>query len=138
MHRFSLSSTGARAQFAVALALISVIPLLVMICLCMAGWLGFRVGFEVLWPMVLVVLPFMALGCLMLAKYPINVIRLRRYLESLTQGVIPERVTLVTNETDLESIERLMHKVSSAANSGRAWMCCTARLSTQRSIRVAM
>jgi len=111
LQRCSLTSTGARAQFAVALALISVIPMLVVICLCTTGWLGFQVGFDELWPMVAMVMPFMALGCFMLAKYPVNVIRLRRYLESLTRGIAPKHIALVTDEDDMANIEMLMHKV---------------------------
>lgn len=111
LQRLSMSSAGARAQFTIAVALISVIPSLVTICLCMSGWLHFQIPFEELWPVTVVGLPFMALGYWMLAKYPINITRLRRYLESLTQGVMPDHVALVTDEDDLESIEMLMRKV---------------------------
>lgn len=109
--RLSLSSAGARAHFAIAVALISVIPWLTMICLGMSGWMDFQLTFEQLWPMVVIGLPFVTLGYWMLAKYPINIIRLRRYLESLTLGVVPGRVALITNEEDLVSIELLMRKV---------------------------
>ena len=109
--RFSLSSTGAKAQFAVAMALTSVIPLLIMSYLCLSGWLGFPVALEQLWPMAAMVLPFMALGYWMLAKYPVNIIRLRHYMEGLTQGVLPDQVALVTDEDDLAAIEMLMRKV---------------------------
>lgn len=111
LHRLSFAYTGARGQFAVALALISVIPLLVMVCICLTGWLGIEATLDQLGPAVLLVLPFMGLGFLILAKYPINVIRLRHYMESLTQGAIPENVALVTGEDDLTAIESLMRKV---------------------------
>jgi len=109
--RLSLASTGARAQFAVALALLSVIPLLIVISVCLTGWLGIKASLNQLGPAVLLVLPFMALGAWLLAKYPINVIRLRHYMERLTQGVFPDQVTLLTNENDLAAIELLLRKV---------------------------
>lgn len=109
--RYSLSSTGAKAQFAVAMALTSVIPFLVFTYISLSGWLGLSTTLEQLWPMMIMVLPFMALGCWMLAKYPVNIVRLRHYMESLTQGVLPEQVSLVTDEDDLSAIELLMRKV---------------------------
>ena len=114
--RGALSSAGARAQFAVAISLLTVIPLCIMTFLCLSGWFGFQVPVEKLWPMLLMVLPFMALGCWMLAKYPINVIRLRRYMERLTQGVLPDQISLVTDEEDLAAIESLMGKVVKQMN----------------------
>jgi hypothetical protein len=110
-NRYALASTGAKAQFVVAMALISAIPLLVVIYLCLSGWLGFQATLTQLGPGVLIVLPFMAMGYWILAKYPINVIRLRRYMESLTQGVLPDRIALLTDEDDLAAIELLMRKV---------------------------
>jgi len=95
----------------VALALLSVIPLLIVISVCLTGWLGIKASLNQLGPAVLLVLPFMALGAWLLAKYPINVIRLRHYMERLTQGVFPDQVTLLTNENDLAAIELLLRKV---------------------------
>lgn len=111
LQRLSMSSAGARAQFAMAIALISVIPSLAMVSLCMSGWMDFQLTFEEIWPMFIPGVPFAALGYWMLAKYPVNIVRLRRYLESLTQGIIPSRIALVTDEDDLASIEVLMKKV---------------------------
>jgi putative two-component system response regulator len=111
LQRFSLATTGVRAQFAVALALIAVIPMLIVICLCVTGWLGIEANLSQLGPAVLLVLPFVALGYWILAKYPINVTRLRHYMESLAQGVLPDQVALVTGEDDLAAIELLMRKV---------------------------
>ena len=110
-HRFSLSSTGAKTQFAVAVALISALPLGVMNYLCLTGWLGFHATLGQLWPMTLMILPFMVLGWWILAKYPVNVIRLRHYMEGLSQGVVPDQIALVTDEEDLAAIELLMRRV---------------------------
>jgi len=109
--RLSLVSTGARAQFAVALALLSVLPLLIVVTMCLTGLLGIDATLRQLGPAVLLVLPFITMGSWLLAKYPINVIHLRHYMERLSQGVIPEQVTLLTDEDDLAAIERLMRKV---------------------------
>ena len=111
LRRISISTTGARAQFAVALALISVIPLLVVNYLCLTGWLGIEATVDQLYPLMLMVLPFMALGYWMLVKYPIDVLRLRNYLESLAHGTSPMRIKLVTDEDDLAAIEALMREV---------------------------
>lgn len=111
LQRLSMSSAGARAQFFMAIALISVVPTLVMVYFCMSGWLGFQLSLENVWPLVVSGLPFVVFGYWMLAKYPVNIIRLRRYLESLTQGILPGRVELVTDENDLASIQTLMRTV---------------------------
>jgi hypothetical protein len=111
LKRFSLATTGVRAQFAVALALIAVIPMLIVICLCLNGWLGIEANLVQLGPAVLLVLPFVALGYWILVKYPINVTRLRHYMESLARSVLPDQVALVTGEDDLAAIESLMRKV---------------------------
>ncbi len=110
-NRLSLVSTGAKTQFAVAITLTAAIPLLAVNFLCLTGWLGFKATLDQLWPVLAMVLPFMALGCWMLAKYPVNIVRLRYYMERLTQGAMPAHVDLLTGEDDLAAIELLMRKV---------------------------
>ena len=109
--RFSLVMTGARAQFAAAMALISVIPLLAMVYVCVSGRLGVVVALDRLWPAVAMALPFVALGYWMMVKYPINIVRLRRYMEDLARGVLPGHVVLMTDEDDLATVEVLLRKV---------------------------
>lgn len=110
-HRISLSSTGVKAQFAVAIALNSVMPLLIVTHLWLNGWLGAKTTLDQLWPLVALVLPFMGLGYWMLFKYPVNILRLRNFMENLTHGVMPDQVELVTDEDDLAAIETLMQTV---------------------------
>ena len=43
--------------------------------------------------------------------YPVNVIRLRRYMEGLSQGIVPDQIALVTDEEDLAAIKLLMRRV---------------------------
>ena len=110
-HRFSFSSAGVKAQFAVAIALNSVIPLLIVTYLWLNGWMGATTTLDKLWPLMALVLPFMGLGYWILYKYPVNILRLRQYMESLTGGKLPDQVALVTDEDDLAAIEALMQKV---------------------------
>ena len=111
LRRFSLVLTGARAQFAVAAALISVIPLLAIVYFCVTDGLGVAVTLDRLWPVVVATLPFMALGYWMLVQYPINIVRLRRYLEELAHGALPGHVALMTDEDDLAAVDALLRKV---------------------------
>lgn len=111
VQRLSMASVGARAQFVMAIALITVIPALLTIYLLMSGRLGYQVPLSALLPLVALSLPLVILGYWMLAKYPANIIRLRSYLEGITSGAVPVRVELMKDETDLASIEMLMRKV---------------------------
>ncbi len=99
------------SRLAQSTGMLSVLPLLIVLSLCLTGWLGIEATLSQLGPVVLLVLPFMAMGAWLLAKYPINVIRLRHYMERITQGVLPDQVTLLTDEDDLAAIELLMRKV---------------------------
>ncbi|MEI6972353.1 MAG: hypothetical protein WCL44_12660 [bacterium] len=109
--RLSMSFVGARAQFVMAVALVTVIPALIMVYLLMSGRLGFQIPFRALVPVIVLPVPFVALGYWMLAKYPANVIRLRQYLENIVNGVVPAKVELLKDEDDLASIEMLMREV---------------------------
>lgn len=105
----SLASKGAKVQFGVGIALVSVIPLLafyylisrqteegipwdgqtfaVLLILCALGYTGYSI----------------------LRKYPINIVRLRGYLEQIVRGEIPDSVELVEAEDDLRAVETYLN-----------------------------
>lgn len=103
----SLVSQGTRVQFVIGVILTSLIPLLV------AGFLlsPLRVVYGLNRHAALVILACTAvlaiLGLVLLLRYPINVIRLRRFLESLAAGNLPDPATieLIRGEDDMAAIE---------------------------------
>lgn len=106
----SLLSSGTHRQFAVALVLVSVIPLLT---LC-------RVNQSQLYPtgaawtdMVTIALSLWVavLGFVLLSKYPANITRLRTYLENMAEGEFPDAVSLIRAENDIQSIELSMNVI---------------------------
>jgi hypothetical protein len=108
--RLSLLSSGTHKQFAVALALVSVIPLL-------AIWRVSQTHFDptgTSWvDMVTIALSIWVaiLGYALLAKYPANIARLRTYLEKMAEGEFPEAVALIRTENDIQSIESSLNAI---------------------------
>ncbi|MFO7871677.1 MAG: response regulator [Kiritimatiellia bacterium] len=108
---FSINITGARTQFAIAFTLVTLLPALVM------AYMFFKpLGAElVTWKVSLAlsagIVLLVALGYALLAKYPVNVIRLRNYLELLTKGDAPGKVNLIKDEDDLRAIESLVSRL---------------------------
>jgi methyl-accepting chemotaxis protein len=50
-------------------------------------------------------------GFLLLRTYPLNIARLRRYLDRMANGELPEKVTLLSHDEDLGAIERDLNRV---------------------------
>lgn len=107
---FSLLSSGTHRQFAVAVVLISVIPLLTL-------W---RVNHSHLYPannawmdMVTIALSLWVavLGFVLLSKYPANITRLKTYLENMAHNEFPEAVALIQTENDIQSIESSLNVI---------------------------
>lgn len=109
----SLVSRGSRVHFMAALALTSFIPVLALglALLCQGLFPNLPRGPFI--PVGLFVLFLMGLGCSMLAKYPANLMRLRRSLESMSQGVLPDPLDLSRDEDDLAAIEQHMGRIVS-------------------------
>jgi len=61
--------------------------------------------------LVLAVFLFMALGFAVLSKYPLTIVRLRRYLDGVIRGEFPEQLSLVQGENDIMAIERNLNLV---------------------------
>jgi signal transduction histidine kinase len=104
-------SRGARVQFAIGVALISIIPLLVFWYFNIAGEYGEPAsGFQNL--IVLMLLTAAAVGgYTILQKYPLNIVRLRGYLERVIGGELPEQVHLLKAEDDVAAIEHCLNLI---------------------------
>lgn len=107
--RGSLSSRGARVQFEVAIALISILPLLTMWYLVSQREVIDETGAVVHpWAIALIGI-VISLGYIFLRKYPLTVIRLRKYLENTLRGEIPEAIKLVDSGDDIRAISQCMN-----------------------------
>jgi len=60
-----------------------------------------------------VMLLLMGLGYYMISRYPMTVVRLRRYLEDIIKGQMSEKTTFVKDETDIMAIERSLNIILS-------------------------
>ena len=107
----SLISRGARVQFAIGVALISVIPLLVFWYFnVIAGVPDNAFGLQSIM-MVALVTAVAAAGYAILQKYPMNIIRLRGFLEQVIGGDLPEQVQLLDAEDDIAAVERCLNLI---------------------------
>jgi signal transduction histidine kinase/CheY-like chemotaxis protein len=105
----SLVARGARTQFGVAIALVSIIPFLTLCYLATGGlWDGEGRGWYVA---ALGVLVSATLGYAILAKYPLTVIKLRAYLQNIVKGELPDRIRLIRTEDDITAIESSMNMI---------------------------
>ncbi|HNR94565.1 MAG TPA: ATP-binding protein [Kiritimatiellia bacterium] len=111
LYRLSVISKGARAQFAIGVSLISILPLL------MVGYLYtfFRNEATLYSVQTLAVLTTATLvgltGFIILRKYPINIIRLREYLEQMIRGELPDQISLVKEEDDIQMVEKCLNMI---------------------------
>lgn len=98
-------------QFFVGMVLVSCIPVLVLLALLLPGPLQRSLQGADLWTVASLVLCLVALGYAVLIKYPVNTIRLRRYLSQLAHDELPAEIQLLTGEDDLSSIEDYMTRI---------------------------
>ncbi|MBN1268603.1 MAG: hypothetical protein JXB04_03370 [Kiritimatiellae bacterium] len=106
----SIISRGARLQFVVGVALISVIPLLSLVYLRVLAAQDTRIGAEHVTVGVALVLAASG-GYVILRKYPVNIVRLRGYLENMVNGEMPDQVTLLRNEDDITAVEKYLNVI---------------------------
>ncbi|NQT92654.1 MAG: hypothetical protein HQ559_07830 [Lentisphaerae bacterium] len=107
--KFSLGSRGSRYYLGIAIALITVIPFLALFYLF---FVAPRLGETAVGrgPVVVVMLVVnVGLGYVLLSWYPRNIVRLRRYLEDMIEGRMPEKVVLVSGMDDINTIETYMN-----------------------------
>lgn len=108
----SMSSQGTRFQFSLSLVLILLIPVLTLLYISAqkhyAG--GFLSGGSDDLPL-LIAVAIMGLGLLLLIKYPITIIRLRKYLEEIAAGDLPMEIKFSVPEDDITAIEEYMNQI---------------------------
>ena len=108
--RLSLTSRGTRHEFSVGLALISAIPIMILWLLAAEH----IQGQSVVSPRLAAgcagaLLCFTFLGYVILKKYPLNIARLRGYLEQMVRGEYPQAISLISSENDMKAIEQSMN-----------------------------
>lgn len=108
----SLRSSGSRVQFAVAVAMISVIPMMGLVSLFYLGWFDSDADtvISVYIPVVLL-FSIMLFGYMILEGYVKNIIRIRSNLEMMARGEIPDKLELLRTENDMVMIERCMREL---------------------------
>lgn len=102
-----LAALGTRDQFAVAVALMSAIPLLVFGYFVSDALLHDTLRPHALWLAMPAIAALMALGIVVLVRHAIEVGRLRRYLELMAQGRMP-KVDFNEASADFVAIERYL------------------------------
>lgn len=110
MEMLSLSGRSAIYQFVLAVAMISIIPLLALMYLLReSGFYDQDIsgGLVALLPIAAMVI----LGYLVIFKYPFTVTRLQRYLKEVVEGELPERIDLLDHEADIGSIEQSLNVI---------------------------
>jgi signal transduction histidine kinase len=103
--KYSIASRGARYQLGMAVALITIVPSL---ALCYLVYAAVNGQLSLLRSM-LVGLPVAfstVCGYVLIIKYPINVVRLRDYLEGMVSGKLPDHVRFIQGMDDIPAIER--------------------------------
>jgi signal transduction histidine kinase len=109
----SVGVRGSRHQFAIALALVSALPLLALhYLLTNTAELGMPAQMGILGLIVVLILS----GYLLLAKYPTAIWKLRTYLTRMVRGEVPDKVTLVQGEDDVMAIESSMNIIVERLN----------------------
>ena len=107
----SLSRRGAWGQVVVAAMLITVLPSLILLWLWNSRLEGMAMPMGTVAGAAIASLLFILLGYALLIKYPVSIVRLRRYLSTLAAGGIPTEVTLTEDEDDLAAVQRHMERI---------------------------
>jgi signal transduction histidine kinase len=106
----SLSSRGAGIHYAIGIALVLVIPSLL---LCYVYFFADDLPVSRMVALIALLLTLAGLGCMILAKYPRTIIRLRRHLYDLAAGEVPDAVRLLEQEPDIAAIEKSFNLIVS-------------------------
>jgi signal transduction histidine kinase len=106
----SLMSLGTRQQFVVAVALMSVIPLLAFAYVLGNAYMTRSLDVGTIYFLLPSIVSLMALGVMLLARHTIEVGRLRQYLEEISRGGAP-LVTATHSSADFAAIQRSLGAV---------------------------
>ena len=116
-HRSTLVSESAVHQSVIAIVLISVVPLLSMVYIGVVCWLHpelspVRIGILIFSSIVVMDVA----GVLILFKYPRNIVRLRKYISNVAEGVFPVEIRLfeINKSDDLMYIENGLNAIIEA------------------------
>jgi len=107
----ALASRGARTHFTVGICLVSIIPLLTFTFLYVSAQTGETLSANLVVCLIAVLFSVMCLGLALLVKYPINIMRLRHYLEQLSSEEIPVDIDLLAQEDDVRAIRDCVQQV---------------------------
>lgn len=106
----SIASRGARAHFAMSVALISIIPALTILMLLTVGRQYPTVFTPALRAVIAAVTAGLAIfGYTLLAKYPRTILALKNHLRTMAEGQYPDKIQLVGEESDIEVIEKYLN-----------------------------
>ena len=104
-------SLGGRRHMGIGIALLTIVPCLVSYFLFLTNRL-LGAGSLIQNALVIVLsVTVVVLGYLLLAKYPVNITRLRAYLEDMVVGRFPDKVTLLKGMDDISAIERALNLI---------------------------
>ncbi len=106
----SLFSLGTRQQFVVAVALMSVIPLLAFAYVLGNALVNRALDLETIYLLLPAIVTLMALGVMLLARHTIEVGRLRQYLEEISRGGAP-MITEDHSSEDFAAIQKSLGAV---------------------------
>ncbi len=114
--RFAMATRGAWRHLVAAAMLITVLPGLVLLWLCIDRLNGGEDSARALIIAGAACIGFATLGYALLVKYPVSIVRLRSYLHSLAHDQLPDHVALPHSEDDIAAIHGyLEHVVGMAA-----------------------
>ena len=107
---YSIGGRAIPAQFVISITLISVIPLLTLVYVAVSGVL--ETGFDIAMFLLLAsTLLCVVSGFILLAKYPLSVLRLRHYLERVAEGEYELDVSMYSNDDTVQAIEAYMKQL---------------------------
>jgi signal transduction histidine kinase len=107
----SLSRRGAWGQVTIAAILITILPSMILAWMWKSHLDGIPIPALAAWGAGAVILVIIALGYAVLLKYPVSIVRLRRYLSTLANGEIPAHISLSQDEDDLAAVQHYMEYI---------------------------
>ena len=107
----SMSTQGARLQFGIAVALISIIPLLTIFYVFQSHAEIKSLSVTAIWSLSLILFGTVCLGYSILLKYPRTIMKMRQQMEKIAQGEIPDSIELLDGESDISAIEKYFNLI---------------------------